>query len=83
MTTITILGAGCANCRRLEEVARDAAKSLDIDAAFEKITDHDAILGYDVLSTPALAIDGRVVSQGRIPAVRTVREWLRAAAGHP
>ena len=83
MTTISILGSGCANCRRLEDVARAAVAALGIEATFEKVSDHEAILAHDVLSTPGLVIDGRVMSQGRIPAVETVKGWLRdcTAAG--
>jgi small redox-active disulfide protein 2 len=76
MTTVKILGSGCANCRKLEAVARDAAAASGIEADFEKVTDIRAILAYDVMSTPALVIDDRVVASGRIPTKAEVQQWL-------
>jgi small redox-active disulfide protein 2 len=76
MTTVKILGTGCANCRKLESVAREAAASAGIDAEFTKVTDIDAILAYDVLSTPGLVINDKVVSSGRIPSQAEIRQWL-------
>ena len=76
MTTVKILGPGCANCRKLEAVAREAAASAGIDAEFTKVTDIDAILAYDVLSTPGLVINDKVVSSGRIPTQNEIRQWL-------
>ncbi len=76
MTTVKILGTGCANCRKLEAVAREAAASAGIDVEFTKVTDIDAILAYDVLSTPGLVINDKVVSSGRIPTQNEIRQWL-------
>jgi small redox-active disulfide protein 2 len=81
MTTVKILGPGCANCRRLEAVAREAASSAGIDAEFVKVTDMKDILAYDVFSTPGLVIDDKVVSSGRIPTAAEVRQWLAAERG--
>jgi len=81
MLTIKILGPGCANCRRLEEVARKAASDANIEAEFVKVTDYQDILAYDILSTPGLVIDGKLMSSGRIPAPATVTQWLLAARG--
>jgi small redox-active disulfide protein 2 len=81
MTTVKILGPGCANCRRLEAVAREAASSAGIEAEFVKVTDMKDILAYDVFSTPGLVIDEKVVSSGRIPTAAEVRQWLSAERG--
>ncbi|MBK9362268.1 MAG: TM0996/MTH895 family glutaredoxin-like protein [Rubrivivax sp.] len=78
MKTVKILGSGCANCRKLEAVAREAASSAGIAAEFLKITDMDAILAYDLMSTPGLVIDEKLVSSGRIPTQAEVRQWLAA-----
>ena len=67
MLTVKILGSGCANCKRLEAVAREAAANANVQADFVKVTSMKEILAYDVLSTPALVIDEKVVSSGRIP----------------
>ena len=78
MKTVKILGPGCANCRKLEAVARDAAAGAGIDAVFIKVTDVNDIMAFDILSTPGLVIDGKVVSSGRIPTQAEVKEWLAA-----
>jgi small redox-active disulfide protein 2 len=78
MTTVKILGTGCANCRKLEAVAREAAASAGIDAEFSKVTDIDDILAYDVLATPGLVINDKVMCSGRIPTQAEIRQWLTA-----
>lgn len=79
MLTIKVLGSGCANCRKLEQVVREAADSLGIEPEIVKVTDVADIMAYDILQTPGLVIDDKLVSAGRIPTVTTVAEWIRAA----
>jgi small redox-active disulfide protein 2 len=76
MKTVKILGSGCANCRKLEAVAREAAAAAGVEAEFVKVTDLPAIMAYDVLSTPGLVIDEKLVSSGRIPTQAEIRGWL-------
>ena len=76
MLKIKILGSGCANCKKLEAVARDAATKAGLEAEFEKVTDMRAIMAYDILSTPALVINDKVVASGRIPTKAEVQQWL-------
>jgi small redox-active disulfide protein 2 len=78
MKTVKILGPGCANCRKLEAVAREAAAGAGVEAEFVKVSDMKAIMAYDVLSTPGLVIDEKLVSSGRIPTQAEVRQWLEA-----
>lgn len=78
MKTIKILGSGCANCRKLEAVAREAAAGAGIEAEFVKVTDMAAIMAYDLLATPGLVIDDQLVSSGRIPTRAEIRQWLAA-----
>jgi len=78
---IKILGMGCPKCQRLEELAREAAGEVGVDATFTKVADMDAIMAYDVMSTPALVIDEEVKAAGRIPRKEEIAEWIRAA-GH-
>ncbi|HET6787697.1 MAG TPA: thioredoxin family protein [Aquabacterium sp.] len=78
MLTVKILGSGCANCKKLEAVAREAASAAHIEAEFIKVTDMKDILAYDILSTPALVINEKVVSSGRIPSQADVQAWLTA-----
>jgi len=76
---IKILGMGCPKCKRLEELAREAAGELGVEAMFTKVKDLDVIMAYDVMTTPALVIDEQVKSAGRIPLKEEVTEWVRAA----
>jgi len=79
MLSIKVLGPGCANCRKLEDVAREAVASLGIEAEITKVTDMNAIIAYGVLKTPGLVINEKLVSSGRIPTPASIAEWLRAA----
>ena len=67
MLQIKILGTGCPNCNKLEQEIKKAANNQGIEAEYEKVTDIQKIMDYDILSTPGLVIDGTVVSSGRIP----------------
>ena len=75
---IKILGSGCTKCVNLERVTRQAVADLGIDAQFEKVTDYPAIIGYDVMSTPGLVVDEKVVLSGRVPTVAKVRDLLES-----
>ena len=78
---IKILGSGCANCVNLEKAAKQAASELGIEATFEKVTDYADIASYNIMSTPGLVVDDRVVLAGRVPTVRQVKELLAPLAG--
>ena len=78
MLNIKILGPGCANCRKLEAVAREAAVAGHVQAEFVKVTDMKEIMRYDLLSTPGLVVNEKLVSSGRIPTVAEVQKWLTA-----
>jgi small redox-active disulfide protein 2 len=76
---IKVLGPGCRNCINLERVTRQAVADLGLDATLEKVEDYPTIMGYGVMSTPALVVDERVVSSGRVPSPAEVRELLSTA----
>jgi len=63
---IEILGTGCAKCKQLTANAEAAVKELSLQAEIGKVTDIDKITEYGVMMTPALAIDGTVVSAGKV-----------------
>jgi small redox-active disulfide protein 2 len=78
MTNIKVLGSGCANCKRLEATARKVVESLGIEAEIEKVTEYDQIMKWQILSTPGLVINNKLVSAGRIPSEAEIAGWLKA-----
>jgi len=79
MLTIKILGSGCANCKNVESVACKAVADLAIEAEVIKVTDYKDIIAYNIMSTPGLVIDEKLVSAGRIPSAVEVTTWLMTA----
>jgi small redox-active disulfide protein 2 len=73
---IKILGTGCSKCRTLEEVTRKVVKDNGIDATISKVEDIVEIMKFNILSTPALVVDGKVVAKGRIPSVDEIKQFL-------
>ena len=78
MLNIKILGSGCANCRRLEERARKVVAGKGLDAEVDHVTDYAEIMKWNVMSTPGLVVNGKVVSSGRIPSEAEIATWLQA-----
>ena len=74
---IEILGTGCPKCKELETNARKAVSELRLKADIIKISDIGKIIEYGVLSTPALAIDGKVKSSGRVPNAEEIKKMLK------
>ena len=66
MKKIQILGTGCTKCRKLAENAVEAADKLGIEYQLEKVTDINDITAFGIMSTPGLAVDGKVVSAGKL-----------------
>lgn len=67
MRKIQILGTGCARCTKLAEVAEQAARDMGMDFEIVKVTDLNEILDFGVIATPGLAVDGRLLSKGKVP----------------
>ena len=82
MKRIEIFGTGCDNCQRLETKVRSAIKLLGIDADIEKIEDFETIIRRDISKTPGLAIDGKIVSLGRVPSVEEIIEMINGKDGN-
>lgn len=80
MISIKVLGPGCNNCRKVEQAVKEAVEMLGLEATVEKVTDYDEILGYHILATPGLVINGKVVNSGRVPSVAEVTSWVADAA---
>ena len=73
---IKVLGPGCNNCVTLEARTREALAQLGQDASIEKVTDTAQIMGYGIMSTPGLVVDGKVVVSGRVPSVKQLTGML-------
>jgi small redox-active disulfide protein 2 len=73
---IKVLGPGCRNCVTLEARTREALEALGKDATIEKVTDTAEIMGYGIMSTPGLVVDGTVVVSGRVPSVKQLAGML-------
>jgi small redox-active disulfide protein 2 len=76
MITIKILGSGCANCKRLEQISHKVVSEMGIEAEVVKVTEYPDIMKYNVMSTPGLVINEKLVSSGRIPTPVEVTTWL-------
>ena len=63
---VKVLGSGCAKCSALEAAAREALAQLGMEADVEHVTDFAQIAAYGVMTTPALVVDGKVVSYGKV-----------------
>ena len=79
MLNIKVLGPGCANCKRVEQITRKVVADLALEAEIVKITDYNEITNYPILSTPGLVINEQVVCSGRIPTPGEVTTWLTSA----
>ena len=79
MLKIKILGSGCPNCEKLEKETKKAVSNLAIEAEFEKVTDYQKIMEYDILSTPGLVINEKLVSSGKIPSQSDITTFLANA----
>lgn len=73
---LEILGSGCAKCARLEELVRQAASELGIEADIVKVKDIERIMNYGVMITPALVVDGEVKTAGKIPSLGEIKQIL-------
>ena len=63
---VKVLGSGCAKCNALEEATRAALAELGMDTTIDHVTDFTQIAAYGVMTTPALVVDGKVVSYGKV-----------------
>jgi len=75
---IKVLGPGCANCHKMEEIAKVAVKELGIEATIEKITDIGQIAMHGILSTPGLMVNGKIKHSGKpLPSLGKVKELIK------
>jgi len=79
MLTIKVLGSGCANCKKLEAITRQSVFTLGIEAEVIKVTEYPEIMKYNILSTPGLVINEKVVSTGRVPSEAEITTFITNA----
>lgn len=76
---IKILGTGCAKCKQMEKVVREAVDEMSLDATVVKVTELSDIMEYGIMSTPGLVVDGEVRLAGRLPKMAEVKSILERA----
>ena len=73
---IKVLGSGCAKCKTLEKLTREAVAETGVSAEIEKVEDMFKILSFGVMSTPALVINQKIVLSGRVPSILEIKELI-------
>ena len=76
MKDIKVLGTGCANCKNTVKLVEEVAHAKGVEITLEKVEDIRKIMTYNIMSTPAVVIDGQVVHAGGIPAKSKVESWF-------
>jgi len=76
MKNIKVLGSGCKNCETTANLIKIAARQAGVEIELEKITDVAEIMGYGVISTPGVVVDGKVVHAGGLPGPGLIRSWI-------
>ena len=75
---IKVLGTGCANCRSTIALIEQIAKAKGVPVTLSKVEELREIMGYGVMSTPGVVIDGKVVHAGGMPSRDKIEQWLAA-----
>ncbi|WP_022982627.1 thioredoxin family protein [Ideonella sp. B508-1] len=76
MKDIKVLGSGCANCRNTIALIEQVARDKGVPVTIEKVQDMQAIIGYGVMATPGVVLDGQVVHAGGLPSRDKIEAWL-------
>ncbi len=79
MLTIKVLGPGCENCKKLAYLVERAISHLSIEAQIIKVTDYREIMQYNIMSTPGLVVNEKVVSSGRVPGEAEIVTFITSA----
>jgi small redox-active disulfide protein 2 len=73
---IKVLGPGCMKCRKTEDLVKEAVAESGVEARIDKVTDIMEIADYGVMGTPAVIVDGEVVSVGKVPTKEEIKKWI-------
>lgn len=79
MLTIKVLGSGCANCKKVEGIVRQVIAKMGLEAEVVKVTDYAQMMQYDIMSTPGLVVNEKLVSAGRIPSEAEITTFMMNA----
>jgi small redox-active disulfide protein 2 len=79
MLSIKILGSGCPNCKKVDAIVRQVVAKMGLQAEVIKVTNYAEIMQYNIMSTPGLVVDEKLVSAGKIPTEAQVATWLADA----
>ena len=77
MKKIQILGTACAKCQKLADNTKQAADNLGLDYEMEKVSDINEIMSFGIMSTPGLAVDGKVLLTGKVPSPGDIEKLLK------
>lgn len=77
MLDIKVLGTGCANCIKLENLVKEVVSESNLSANVEKVTDREKFMDYGVMLTPGLVVNEKVLASGKIPTKSTLEHWLK------
>lgn len=80
-STVKVLGSGCAKCNQLEAATKEALEKLGMDTTIDHVTDFGQIAAYGVMTTPALVVDGKVVSYGKVLKAEEIIKILEKVRG--
>lgn len=83
MMDVKVLGTGCANCRNTVAMIEQVAQSVGADIELHKVEDIKDIIGYGVMATPAVVVDGKIVHAGGLPTREMVKQWLAPGGAAP
>ncbi len=75
---IKILGTGCPNCKTLEKRVRKVVENNNVEAKITKVEDIADIMRYNIMSTPGLVVDEKVISKGRVPSEKEIIKLLKS-----
>lgn len=76
MMEIKVLGTGCKKCQATKEAIKQVVDEMGLEAQIEEVTEMSEIMKYNVLATPGVVIDGKVVSKGKVPKKKEIARWL-------
>lgn len=76
MLEIKVIGSGCPNCKKLEALCNEVVNENNLNAKIEKVTDFNQFGELGIMMTPGLIVNGKILSQGKIPTKSTLEHWI-------